>query len=224
MNITDLISGNIGSQAVDSISQKLGVDKDKAQYVVAAAVPLMMSALNYNANKSPEQANGIQHAIDSKHNGSIFDNLGALFNQGPTEDEDKIVNHMFGRNTDNVKETLSAKTGLDIKKIAGILALVAPLVMGYLGKKKQESAGEAASSGGGIGDLIGSVLGGGGSGAAAGGLGGILGNILGGGGANASQPNVGGGLGDLVGDFFNQDKDKESKGGILDALTGMFGK
>ncbi|MVZ67071.1 DUF937 domain-containing protein [Sphingobacterium sp. DK4209] len=223
MNITDLISGGVGSQAINSISEKLGVDKDKAQYVVAAAVPLMMSALNYNASKSPEQASGIQNAIDSKHNGSIFDNLGALFNQGPTEDEDKIVNHMFGRNTDNVKETLSAKTGLDVKKIAGILALVAPLVMGYLGKKKQEGAGQSESSGG-IGDLIGSVLGGAGGAASAGGLGGILGNILGGSNDNAAQPSAGGGLGDLVGDFFNQDKDKESKGGILDALTGMFGK
>lgn len=220
MNITDLISGNIGSQAVDSIAEKMGVEKSQAQYVMAAAVPLMMSALNYNANKSPEQANGIQQAIANKHDGSIFDNLGSLFAQGPTDDEDKIVNHMFGRNTDNVKENLSAKTGLDVKKIAGILALVAPLVMGYLGKKKQENAGTESS--GGIGDLIGSVLGGGSN--AGGGLGGMLGSILGGGAANTASGGASGGLGDLVGDFFNQDKDKNAKGGILDALAGMFAK
>lgn len=228
MNITDLISGGIGSQAVEGISQKLGIDKNQTQWVVSAAIPLMISALNYNAQKSPEQAQGIQNAIDTKHSGGIFDNLAGLFNDGPTEDEDKIVNHMFGRNTENVKESLSEKSGISVGKIAGILALLAPLVMGYLGKKKQQDAG-AGSSGGGIGDLLGSILGGGGSNtnASGGGLGDLIGSVLGGGAASntqSTQPNISGGLGDLVGEFFNQKNDKGTKGSILDSLAGMFAK
>lgn len=225
MNFTDLISGSIGSQATEGISEKLGLDKNQTQWVVSAAIPLMMSALNYNAQKSPEQANGIQQALASKHNGSIFDNLGSLFSNGPTEDEDKIVNHIFGKNTENVKQSLSEKSGISMGKIAGILALLAPLVMGYLGKKKQGQDEQGGS--GGIGDLLGSILGGGAS--QSGGLGGIgdlIGSVLGGGSSNAqsSQPNVSGGLGDLVGEFFNQKNDSKAKGNILDSLAGMFGK
>ena len=229
MNITDLISGSVGSQAIEGISQKLGVDKNQAQYVVAAAVPLMMSALNYNAQKSPERAEGIQQALSSKHNGGIFDNLAGLFNEGPTEDEDKMVNHIFGKNTDTVKESLSEKSGISIGKIGGILALLAPLVMGYLGKQRQSQ--ESSGSVGGLGDLLGSILGGGNSNTAGqgGGLGDIIGSVLGGGASQNSQPagnqqtNTGG-LGDLVGDFFNQKNDKNAKGSILDSLAGMFGK
>lgn len=229
MNISDLISGSIGSQAAEGISQKLGVDKNQAQWVISAAIPLMMSALNYNAQKTPEKAEGIQQALTSKHNGSIFDNLGSLFSNGPSEDENKIVNHIFGKNTDNVKESLSEKSGISMDKIGGILALLAPLVMGFLGKQKQSQSNEG--SGGGIGDLLGSILGGGNtasSGSTGGGLGDIIGSVLGGSttsqNTSNSQPNATGGLGDLVGEFFNQDNDKNAKGNILDSLAGMFGK
>lgn len=225
MNFTDLISGSIGSQATEGISEKLGLDKNQTQWVVSAAIPLMMSALNYNAQKSPEQANGIQQALASKHNGSIFDNLGSLFSNGPTEDEDKIVNHIFGKNTENVKQSLSEKSGISMGKIAGILALLAPLVMGYLGKKKQGQDEQGGS--GSIGDLLGSILGGGASqSGGSGGIGDLIGSVLGGGSSNAqsSQPNVSGGLGDLVGEFFNQKNDSKAKGSILDSLAGMFGK
>ncbi|MGB7527806.1 DUF937 domain-containing protein [Sphingobacterium cellulitidis] len=224
MNISDLISGSIGSQATEGISEKLGLDKNQTQWVVSAAIPLMMSALNYNAQKSPEQAQGIQNALDS-HSGGIFDNLAGLFNQGPTEDEDKIVNHIFGKNTETVKQSLSEKSGISMGKIGGILALLAPLVMGYLGKKKQSDGG----SSGGIGDLLGSILGGGSSnaGASGGGIGDLIGSVLGAGSSNSTgnaQPNIAGGLGDLVGQFFDQKNDNNAKGSILDSLAGMFGK
>ncbi|MFZ4262211.1 DUF937 domain-containing protein [Sphingobacterium sp. HJSM2_6] len=227
MNLTDLISGGIGNQATEGISQKLGLDKNQTQWVIAAAVPLMMSALKYNANKSPEKAEGIQQALSSKHNGNIFDSLGSLFNNGPTEEEDKIVNHIFGKNTDTVKESLAEKSGINIGKIGGILALIAPLVMGYLGKQKQNQDPQQESSGG-LGDLLGNILGGGSSQSNSGPLGGIgdlIGSVLGGGSSsNESKPSLGGGIGDLVGDFFNQKNDKSAKGSILDSLAGMFSK
>lgn len=226
MNLTDLISGGIGSQATAGISEKLGLDKNQTQWVVAAAIPLMMSALNYNSQKSPEQANGIQQALSSKHDGSIFDNLAGLFNQGPSDDDDKVVNHIFGRNTENVKESLAEKSGISVGKIGGILAMLAPLVMGYLGKQKQSQ--ESSGGSGGLGDLLGSILGGGSaqSGSASGGIGDLIGSVLGGGSSNAqsAQANPAGGLGDLVGEFFNQKNDKSAQGGILDSLAGMFGK
>lgn len=230
MNITDLISGSLGSQATEGISEKLGIDKNQTQWVVSAAIPLMISALNYNAQKSPEKAQGIQQAIDSKSSAGILENLTGLFNQGPTEDEDKMVNHIFGKNTENVKESLSEKSGISMGKIGGILALLAPLIMAYIGKQKQNQNQDANSSGGGIGDLLGNILGGGNS-SSSGGIGDLIGSVLGGG-NNANQqnqptnnqPNISGGLGDLVGQFFDQKNDKGTKGSILDSLAGMFGK
>lgn len=218
MNIQDLIVGGIGSQAADGISQKLGLDKEKTKWLVAAAVPLMVSALNYNANKDEENASQIDSALSTRHDGSIFDQLGNHFEQGPTEEENRIVNHIFGKNTNQVMESLSSKSGLSADKISSVLALLAPIVMGFLGKQKKEQ-----SNGGGIGDLLGGLLGGSSAGS---GLGGLLGSVLGGAKAPQATANSAGGniIGDLVGDFFKQGNDKNAKGTILDTLAGMFGK
>lgn len=220
MNITDLISGGIGSKAIASIAKVLNIDESKAKWVVAAAVPLMIAALNYNSKKSKEGEEGLNKALD-QHSGGILDQIGNLFGQGPTEDDNKIVNHMFGRNTNVVTDNIAAKTGLSSSQIGGALAILAPIVMGYLGKEKQQS-----SAGGGIGDLLGSVLGGGQSNSSAGGglLGSLLGSVLGGGSNQSSSQGDLGGLADLAGDFFNQENDANKKGSILDSLAGMFGK
>ncbi|MGO1596160.1 MAG: DUF937 domain-containing protein [Sphingobacterium sp.] len=218
MNLSELVSGGIGNQAVEGISQQLGIEKEKTQWVVSAAVPLMMSSLNYNANKNPETAANIQ-ALASKHEGSIFDNLGSLFNSAPTQDENQIVDHIFGKNTDQVKNSLAEKSGLSSDKVAGILALLGPLVMGFIGKQRQ-----GANSGGGIGDLLGGILKKDSpSTESAGGLGNLIGSVLGGG-EKSDSGSTTNAIGDLASEFFTQGKDDQSKGNILDSLAGVFGK
>ena len=222
MNITDLITGGIGSKAINLVAKTLNIDESKAKWVVAAAVPLMIAALNYNSKKSKEKEEGINQALE-KHNGGIFDQIGNLFGNGPSEDDNKIVNHMFGKNTEVVKDNLATKTGLSADKIGGALAILAPIVMGYLGKQKQQE-----SSGGGIGDLLSNVLGGGQSSSSGGGgiLGSIIGSVLGGSSNKDQSTSSGdlGGLADLAGEFFNQGNDNSKKGSILDSLARMFGK
>lgn len=220
MNITDLVTGGIGSKAISSIANLLNIEESKAKWLVAAAVPLMIAALNYNAKKDPSKEAGINKALD-QHSGGILDQLGGLLGKGPSDDDNKIVNHMFGNNTEMVKDNLAAKTGISTDKIGSVLAILAPLVMGYLGKQKQEQ-----SSGGGIGDLLGGLMGGQSNSSAGGGiLGSILGSVLGGSKEETQQtPTEIGGLGDLVGDFFNKGKDANQKGSVLDSLVGMFTK
>lgn len=222
MNLTDLVTGGVGSKAISAIANLLNIEEGKAKWLVAAAVPLMIAALNYNSKKGAEQEAGISKALD-QHSGGILDQIGGLLGQGPSDDDNKIVNHMFGTNTDMVKSNLSAKTGISSDKIGAALAMLAPIVMGYLGKQKQDQ-----SSGGGFGDLLGGLMGGQSSGSAGGGIfGSILGSVLGGGNSddNTQQSSTGfGGLGDLAGEFFNKDKASDQKGSVLDSLVGMFTK
>lgn len=221
MNITDLITGGIGSKAIATIAKTLNIDEGKAKWIVAAAVPLMIAALNYNSKKSVEKEEGIKKALDQHSGSNILDQIGGLLGQNPTEDDNKIVNHMFGKNTELVTNSIAEKTGISSSQIGGVLATLAPVVMGYLGSQKQQS-----SAGGGIGDLIGSVLGGTGQSSSAGGgiLGSILGSVLGGGNNQAAPQGDLGGLADLAGEFFNKGNDTNAKGSILDSLAGMFGK
>lgn len=105
MNLTDLVTGGVGSKAIETISKITGISESKAKWIVAAAVPLMIAALNYNA-KNKGQAENIDKAIDQHSNSGILDKIGDFFGQGGaeqggeqnvSEDGNKIVNHMFGQ-------------------------------------------------------------------------------------------------------------------------------
>lgn len=219
MNITDLVTGGIGSKAISAIAKTLNIDESKAKWIVAAAVPLMIAALNYNSKKDKAQEESIDQALQNKHNGGILDSLSDFLGQGPSEDGDKIVHHMFGNNTDMVKNSISSKTGISSAQIGTVLATLAPIVMGYLGKQKQTQ-----SSGGGLGDILGGLIGGGSNSSTGGGLlGSVLGSFLGGSSSKAQDSGLGG-LSDLAGEFFNKDKGDDQKGSVLDALAGMFAK
>lgn len=217
MNLTDLISGGIGSSIISTVAKTLNIEESKAKWVVSAAVPLIVAALNYNA-KNKGQAASIDRALD-QHNGSIFGNIGGLLSGGASADGGKIINHVFGNNTGFVTENLSQKSGLSSGQVSSLLSMLAPVVMGFLGQEKQQS------SGGGVGDLIGGLLGGGQSSAGGGLLGGLLGSVLGGG--RSQQASAGpdlGALAGLAGEFFNQKNDSGQRGNVLDSLAGLFGR
>ncbi len=226
MNLTDLVTGGVGSKAIEAISKMTGVSESKAKWIVAAAVPLMIAALNYNA-KNKGQSENIDKAIDQHSGGGILDKIEDLFGAGANDDGNKIVNHMFGQNTDLVTQNIADKAGISSAQVGSVLATLAPIVMGYLGQQKQTSSG-----GGGIGDLLGSVLGGSQQSTGGGVLGGILGSFLGGGqeesgqaeGQAPSANNMTDLLGGLAGSFFDKNSDGQDKGNILDSIAGMFGK
>ncbi|NQD70572.1 DUF937 domain-containing protein [Sphingobacterium shayense] len=222
MNISDLITGGIGSKATSAIANTIGVSESKAKWIMAAAVPLMIAALNYNAkNKGQEEA--IDKAVNQHSSGGLLDKLGGLLGGDSNEEGNKIVQHMFGNNTTVVTDTVAQKSGLSKEQVGGVLATLAPIVMSYLGQQKNQNS----TGGGGIGDLMGSILGGSSSSDSAGGLGGLLSGVFGGGtpqGAQSSTESSTDVLGDLAGEFFNKDKDPQSKGNILESIAGMFSK
>lgn len=219
MNISDLITGAIGSTVTSSIAKSLNIDQNKAKWVVSAAVPLIIAALNYNA-KNKNQAGSIDNALN-QHSGGILGNLSGLLSGGASADGNKIIGHIFGNNTAYVTDNLSQKSGLSAGQVGSVLSVLAPVVMGYLGQQKQSQSSSAA-------DLLGSLLSGGGQQSAGGGLlGGLLGSVLGGGGRPAAASSGGdmGALVNLAGDFFgNKGNNSAQAGNVLDSLAGLFGK
>ncbi len=135
MDITSFLQGETGAQIINAASQQLGIGKDQAQSAVSAAVPLLLSALKKNAQSG--DAENIDKAL-ANHNGSILDNLTGFLSQEGTQQEGfGILNHILGSKQDTVANSIGEKTGLDSGNVTKILALVAPVVMGYLGKEKQ---------------------------------------------------------------------------------------
>ncbi|MFV0173779.1 DUF937 domain-containing protein [Empedobacter falsenii] len=153
MDFTNLIQGAIGQQVVGSAAKQLGINESQAQSAVAAAIPFLLSALNKNAQTGG--AEGISNAL-KQHDGSILDNLSGFLGQGGNQQDGLgILNHVLGNKQQNVASAISQQSGISVEQVTQILALVAPIVMGYLGKQKQSEGLDSNGIAGLLGGLVG---------------------------------------------------------------------
>lgn len=172
------------SGGLDKIAGKLGTDQAGAQKAVGAALPAMMAGLAGNAKK-PEGAAALSRALKD-HDGSVLDDDG-YFDHYEDQKGDKILGHVFGEKKPAVEAQVSQLSGLGGGGAAALLPMLAPLLMGFLGKNAGGmDAGALAKLLGGQ-DLSGLLQGG-------------LGDLLGGGGAGGAKS--GGGLGAILGKIF----------------------
>lgn len=195
---------------IDQIANQLGVDVPTAQAGVAAALPALLGGMQANAQDEAGAASLVS-ALASKDS-SLLDG-GVDVSAIDTADGEKIVTNVFGQNTDGVIAALGAAPGAQTSGLLSkLLPILAPIVLTFLAKKflgggqQQAAPAPTQQSGGGLGDVLGSILGGGSSAAptpapaqsTGGGIGDILGGLLGGA-SGGSSSSSGGGLGDLLG-------------------------
>lgn len=153
MNIKDLISGTVGNQLVGGLSQRLGLEQSQVTSVISMATPFILGQLKQNA-KTEAGAQSLNNALND-HSGSILDNIGSLLGGEAGSEGLGILGHIFGDNQPKITEGISQKTGISTANVMQILIALAPVIMGFLGKQKQEN--NISSSG--IESLLGNVLG-----------------------------------------------------------------
>lgn len=217
MSLLDLLTGNTSNQVAEKAENKFGISRNQIIALLAVAAPLIISYLR-NKSQDAKEAEALNNALDKDHDGSILNDSSQL--EARESEGGSILGHIFGGDKQNVENQLSQNTGISIDKIGPVLAMLAPVIMGYIGKEKQQSNVGAGGLGdllGGIlgnasnqaqaqqssplNDILGSVLGGGQSQSSGNPLNDILGNFLGGSNNNNQQNQQGGGLGDILGSF-----------------------
>jgi hypothetical protein len=158
--LLELLNSPAGRQIINGMANETGQPENKTADVLSMAMPLLLGAMKKNA-AAPNGAEGLMNAISSKHDGGILDNLGGLFEGGVDtkvlDDGAGILGHVFGNKQAGIENALSQKSGLDADTIARILKIAAPIVLGYLGRQKAQGNVNSAN---GLGNLLGSMLGG----------------------------------------------------------------
>ncbi len=194
MDLSELLNSAIGQSIVRNVAGQLGVNENQASSAVNLAIPAILAGMTRNA-RSQDGAVSLNNALEKKHDGSLLENLSGML-QGHTSelqsDGDGILGHVFGNNRTAVEQGIAQKSGVSLSKIGPLLAIVAPIVMAYLGKEKRQTNTGA----GGLGDLLGGLLGG----------------------ATQQRSTTGGGLMDMLGGIL----DKDGDGNPLDDLLGGF--
>jgi len=144
MDILEVLTSQLGGDAIGQISRQLGTDEKTAGNATAAGVTALIGALSRNAGKADGAAE-LDKALAKDHDGTVLDNLTGFLGNPDTGTGQGILRHVLGGQQRQVESGLSQATGLDSAGAGKLLAMLAPVVMGALGKAKQQ--GNLDSSG-----------------------------------------------------------------------------
>jgi hypothetical protein len=134
----------LGGGGVSEIARSVGLDSSDVTKVLSGAVPAMLAGLTRNSSSSAGAA-GLLGALDRDHDGSILDDvMGYLGGGGNLADGGGILAHVLGGRQTNVESAISRSSGVDLASVGKILAMVAPLIMGALGKAKRQQGFDAS--------------------------------------------------------------------------------
>lgn len=159
--LLDTIKDSIGPDTVQHISKELGASEDRTATAISAILPAMIGGLSKNA-RHDEGAQELNQALERDHDGGLLDQLGSGGLMGvlggilqgretsPAGNPQGILNHVFGSKEDAVRQGAAQASGLDSGQAGRLMAMLAPLVMGALGKVKREKKLDA----GGVKDLL----------------------------------------------------------------------
>jgi hypothetical protein len=137
MDLMGLLNNALNSDTVKQISQQLGADEGATSDAIQAALPMLLGGLA-NTSASQSGATSLLGALDRDHDGSILDDLGAFLGDYLSGRGAGILGHIFGEQEGAVERGVSQASGLHLSKVGPLLMMLAPIVMGALGRARRE--------------------------------------------------------------------------------------
>ena len=136
-SLEDLLGQQQGNEVVNQMSNTLGANNGAVSSAIQMALPMILSGLAQNAAE-PQGAQQLNQALQQDHNGGILNDLESYIGNPNSDDGLGILGHIFGSNQGAVAQQVSQSSGLNIGQTAQLLITLAPIVMGFLGKKQQQ--------------------------------------------------------------------------------------
>ncbi|AHM56100.1 hypothetical protein EAL2_c08000 [Peptoclostridium acidaminophilum DSM 3953] len=143
MDIMELITSQLSNQeALKKLGKSVNANPSQVEQLTQIGMPVLLEALNRNSN-TPQGAEALASALDRHQDDNVDDLIGFLDNVD-TSDGEKILQHVLSDKNDRVQSNLAKQTGMDASQVSGLLAQLAPLLLGALGNQKKAQNLDAA--------------------------------------------------------------------------------
>jgi hypothetical protein len=149
-SIMETLVQSLGGGGLSKLSRSLGTDEKTTESALGAALPVLLGALSKNAS-DPRGAESLHRALAKDHDGSALDNIGALLDDPSSGPGAGILRHVLGGKQAAVESGIGRASGLDQGSVGKMLAAVAPMVLGALGRQQRQANLDA----GGLAGLLG---------------------------------------------------------------------
>jgi hypothetical protein len=135
-SITEDLLQHLSGSALTQVENQLGTDRATASKAVGVAIPVILAALAKNASNSGG-ASSLSDALGRDHDGSILNDVPAALTHFQTGAGAGILKHVLGDTHPTVAAGVGQASGLDTGKATALLTMLAPLVMGALGRAQR---------------------------------------------------------------------------------------
>ena len=129
MNLLGLLLSAMTSQAsVGQVSGKTGLSEKQIKKLMMIAIPLLIRYMTQNASSN----NGAQSLLGALMQHNKKDEMQLQLKDADEEDGGKIINHIFGSESEDVTNQLALESGMSQRDVSSALAGIAPALMSGL--------------------------------------------------------------------------------------------
>ena len=140
--LMDQIMQSVGGGTTRQIGGQLGLDDSTTQSAIGAALPMLLAGLAKNS-ATPDGASALHGALVRDHDGSALDDLGGVLGNAQAGPGAGILRHVLGDRQPLAQQALSKSSGIDAAQASQLLVMLAPVVMGALGRQQRQSGLDA---------------------------------------------------------------------------------
>jgi hypothetical protein len=148
--LMDLMTQAMSGDTTRQIGRQLGTDEQTTRNAIGAALPMLVTALANNSSNA-DGARSLHDAVSRDHDGSVLDNLGGLLSNVQNGPGAAILRHVLGNRQPATEQAVSKVSGLDSKRTAQLLMLLAPVVLGVLGRMRRQQSLDSSGLAGALG-------------------------------------------------------------------------
>lgn len=141
-SMLESLMGQLGGGTLSQVSRELGANEAQTGTAMAAALPMLLGALSRNAS-SPQGAESLLGALQRDHDGAVLDDLPRHVSHAQAGPGDGILRHVLGDRRQAVEARLSRSSGMDAASVGRLLTMLAPVVMGALGREQRRTGLDA---------------------------------------------------------------------------------
>ena len=133
MDLNSIMGLLLGNSSTSGISQATGTNSNDVTSILANALPSLLAGANRQANQT-STATSFAKALQS-HAQDDTSNLSAFYNNVDLDDGSKIIQHLFGNQTNSTVKAIANQAGVTQKQASSVLSAAAPLLMSLIGKQ-----------------------------------------------------------------------------------------
>ena len=133
MDLSSLMNVFLSTQSQQGISSATGSSSADVTSILANALPSLLAGANKQSQQT-STATSFAKALAS-HAQDDTSNLASFYNNVDLNDGAKIIQHLFGNQTNSITKNVAAQAGVTQKQATSVLSAAAPLLLSLLGQQ-----------------------------------------------------------------------------------------